>query len=119
MVVGSVKYESALYATLPRGGVIARFGVGHDGIDKRKATDAGLLCTNTPGVLDASVAEHTALLMLAVARRLHALTAEMTAGTGRSDPPAPNSETRPSQSLAADALARRRRASRRMGLACG
>jgi lactate dehydrogenase-like 2-hydroxyacid dehydrogenase len=79
--VGSVKYESALYATLPRGGVIARFGVGHDGIDKRKATDAGLLCTNTPGVLDASVAEHTALLMLAVARRLHALTAEMTAGT--------------------------------------
>jgi phosphoglycerate dehydrogenase-like enzyme len=80
VVVGSVKYQSALYATLPRGGVIARFGVGHDGIDKGKATQAGLMCTNTPGVLDASVAEHTALLMLAVARRLHALTAEMSAG---------------------------------------
>ena len=81
VVVGSVKYESELYATLPRGGVIARFGVGHDGIDKAKATQSGLLCTNTPGVLDASVAEHTVLLMLAVARRLHALTAEMRAGT--------------------------------------
>jgi phosphoglycerate dehydrogenase-like enzyme len=81
VVVGSVKYQSALYETLPRGGVIARFGVGHDGIDKQRATQAGLLCTNTPSVLDASVAEHAVLLMLAAARRLPALTAEMRQGT--------------------------------------
>jgi phosphoglycerate dehydrogenase-like enzyme len=81
VVVGSVKYQSTLYETLPRGGVIARFGVGHDGIDKQKATQAGLLCTNTPSVLDASVAEHAVLLMLAAARRLPALTAEMRQGT--------------------------------------
>ena len=81
VVVGSVKYESALYKTLPRGGVIARFGVGHDAIDKKKATEYGLLCTNTPGVLDESVAELTVLLMLAAARRLPALAAEMRAGT--------------------------------------
>jgi phosphoglycerate dehydrogenase-like enzyme len=73
VIVGSVKYVGTLYASLPRGGVIARFGVGHDGIDKEKATAAGLLCTNTPGVLDESVAELAILLMLAAARRLPAL----------------------------------------------
>ena len=52
------------------GGVIARFGVGHDGIDKARATRAGLLCTNTPGVLNQSVAEHTMLLVAAAARTL-------------------------------------------------
>lgn len=81
VVVGSVKYQGALYDTLPRGGVIARFGVGHDAIDKARATAAGVLCTNTPGVLDRSVAEHTVLLMLAAVRRLPALTAEMRQGT--------------------------------------
>ena len=51
VVVGSVRYVSELYAALPRGGVIARFGVGHDGIDKAQASRAGVLCTNTPSVL--------------------------------------------------------------------
>src|SRR6476620_5730846 len=37
VVVGSVRYLSELYGALPRGGVIARFGVGHDSIDKEKA----------------------------------------------------------------------------------
>lgn len=81
VVVGSVRYESALYNALPRGGVIARFGVGHDGIDKEKASAAGLLCTNTPGVLDESVAELAILLMLAAARHFPKLTAEMRQGT--------------------------------------
>lgn len=80
VIVGSVKYVGKLYDTLPRGGVIARFGVGHDGIDKQKATTAGLFCTNTPSVLDESVAEHAILLMLAAARRLPALTSEMRRG---------------------------------------
>ena len=34
--------------------MIARFGVGHDGVDKAQATAQGLLCTNTPGALDDS-----------------------------------------------------------------
>jgi phosphoglycerate dehydrogenase-like enzyme len=70
VVVGSRRYEGALYEALPVGGVIARFGVGHDGIDKMKATAAGLLCTNTPGVLNQSVAEHTMLLIGAAARSM-------------------------------------------------
>src|SRR6185503_18156005 len=58
VIVGPRTYSGPLYEALPSGGVIARFGVGHDGIDKAKATAAGLLCTNTPGVLNQSVAEH-------------------------------------------------------------
>jgi lactate dehydrogenase-like 2-hydroxyacid dehydrogenase len=70
VVVGPRPYSGPLYEALPAGGVIARFGVGHDGIDKTKATAAGLICTNTPGVLNQSVAEHTMLLIGAAARRL-------------------------------------------------
>jgi phosphoglycerate dehydrogenase-like enzyme len=70
VVVGPRMYSGALYEALPAGGVIARFGVGHDGIDKGKATEARLLCTNTPGVLNQSVAEHTMLLVAAAARML-------------------------------------------------
>lgn len=81
VIVGSVKYTGAIYDALGQGGVIARFGVGHDGIDKDKATAAGVLCTNTPGVLDQSVAELAMLLILASARRLVSLDAEMRAGT--------------------------------------
>ena len=71
-IVGVTRYVGVLYDALPRGGVLARFGVGHDGIDKARATAAGILCTNTPGVLDDSVAEHTIALILAVARHLGA-----------------------------------------------
>ena len=70
VVCGVERYVGALYETLPRGGVIARFGVGFDNIDLEKAKERGLLCTNTPGVLDESVAEHTIALMLSAARNL-------------------------------------------------
>jgi phosphoglycerate dehydrogenase-like enzyme len=70
VVVGPGTYSGPLYEALPAGGVIARFGVGHDGIDKARATAAGLLCTNTPGVLNQSVAELTMLLVAAAARNL-------------------------------------------------
>lgn len=70
VVVGVAPYVGELYETLPSGGVIARFGVGHDSIDKGRAAAAGLCCTNTPGVLTDSVAEFTIALMLAAARRL-------------------------------------------------
>ena len=69
-VLGHRRYEGALYSAFPRGRVLARFGVGHDGIDKAKATAAGLLCTNTPGTLDDSVAELAMLMIAAAARHL-------------------------------------------------
>src|SRR5690242_9670378 len=70
VIVGGRQFTGPLYDALPAGGVIARFGVGHDGVDKQKATARGLLCTNTPGVLDQSVAEHAMLLIAAAARKL-------------------------------------------------
>ncbi len=69
VIIGVAKYSGKLYDALPRGGVIARFGVGHDGVDKNIATQKGLFCTNTPGVLDDSVAECAIGLMLIIARQ--------------------------------------------------
>jgi phosphoglycerate dehydrogenase-like enzyme len=83
VIVGPAKYSDAIYRALPRGGVLARFGVGHDGIDKALATNAGLLCTNTPGVLDDSVAEHAITLMLAAARLVAWFDADMRRGAWR------------------------------------
>jgi phosphoglycerate dehydrogenase-like enzyme len=79
-VVGHRRYESALYSALKRGRVLARFGVGHEGIDKAKATAAGILCTNTPGTLDASVAELGMLLIASAARHLPELHSKMAGG---------------------------------------
>jgi lactate dehydrogenase-like 2-hydroxyacid dehydrogenase len=79
-IVGPATYSGALYEALPAGGVIARFGVGHDGIDKIRATASGLLCTNTPGVLNQSVAEHTMVLIAAAARALVTLSTSLARG---------------------------------------
>jgi phosphoglycerate dehydrogenase-like enzyme len=80
VIVGNHQYTGALYDALPEGGVIARFGVGHDGIDKNQASARRLLCTNTPGVLDQSVAEHAMLLVAAAARNLTSALASMASG---------------------------------------
>jgi phosphoglycerate dehydrogenase-like enzyme len=83
VVVGGRPYRGPLYdaiGALGRGHVVARFGVGHDGIDKARATQAGVLCTNTPAVLDQSVAELTFLLVAAAARHLVAMATGMQGG---------------------------------------
>jgi len=79
-VVGGNAYSGPLYSAISPGRVIARFGVGHDGIDKQKATDARVLCTNTPAVLDQSVAELTFLLIAAAARHLTTIAGAMRDG---------------------------------------
>ena len=86
VIVGGRPYTGPLYEALPVFGVIARFGVGHDGIDKDRATAAELLCTNTPEVLDRSVAEHTMLLVGAAARNLSSALASTTRGAWNSSP---------------------------------
>ncbi len=69
VVLGPDPYPERLYGAVPRGGVLARFGVGFDGVNLELATARGLLCTNTLGVLDVSVAEHTMGLIAAAARK--------------------------------------------------
>ncbi len=83
-IIGVERYAGPLYEGLTTGGVIARFGVGHDGVDKPLATSKGLLCTNTPGALDDSVAEHAINLLLAAAR--HTVTAGADLRAGRWSP---------------------------------
>jgi lactate dehydrogenase-like 2-hydroxyacid dehydrogenase len=79
-IVGPQVYRGPLYAALKPGGVLARFGVGYDGIDLARATESGILCTNTPGVLDQSVAELSMLLVAAAARHLVSLDVAMRQG---------------------------------------
>ena len=69
-IVGSSPYRERLYTILSPGGLIARFGVGYDNIDRPRATTAGVLCTNTPDVLQQSVAELTMTMMGAAARHV-------------------------------------------------
>jgi phosphoglycerate dehydrogenase-like enzyme len=70
-IVGTNKYVGPFYDALPKGGVIARFGIAHDGIDKEKVSEASLYCTNTPGVLTHSVAELTLALIMNSARHMY------------------------------------------------
>lgn len=80
VIVGVQKYADKLYDALPKTGVIARFGVGHDSVDKVLASEKGLLCTNTPNVLNDSVAEHTIALMVAGARWIPSLVKDARVG---------------------------------------
>ncbi len=50
--------------------VVANVAVGYDNIDTSAAAEAGVIVTNTPGVLDRATADHTFALILTVARRI-------------------------------------------------
>ncbi len=85
VIIGVDKYSSSLYKALAetggeKGAVIARYGVGHDGVDKKLARGNNIVVTNTPGVLDQSVAEHAICLMGALNRNIAKLDAEMRSG---------------------------------------
>ncbi|MEN6535312.1 MAG: NAD(P)-dependent oxidoreductase [Bryobacteraceae bacterium] len=79
-IVGIESYCGPLYEAMKPGSVLARFGVGHDGIDKARVARASILCTNTPGALDESVAEHAISLLLAAARHTTQVAAAMARG---------------------------------------
>jgi lactate dehydrogenase-like 2-hydroxyacid dehydrogenase len=85
VIVGSEPYEGPLYEALAttggsRGAIIARFGVGHDNVDKALARKHNIVVTNTPGVLDVSVAEHTMWLLGNLAKRVSSMDAHFKAG---------------------------------------
>lgn len=50
--------------------LISRWGVGYDAVDLAAATRAGMVVTNTPGLVDAAVADYAFALLLALARRV-------------------------------------------------
>jgi lactate dehydrogenase-like 2-hydroxyacid dehydrogenase len=64
------RIDAALFDRLPALEIVANFGVGYDNIDARAAAERGVMVTNTPGVLDAEVADLAIGLLLATIRRL-------------------------------------------------
>ncbi len=80
VVLATEKYTGSLYDTLAEGGLIARYGVGHDGIDKSLATAKRQPVVITPAVLDNSVAEHSVFLAGASLRNIASSDAAIKAG---------------------------------------
>lgn len=80
VVLDAAVYRGPLYEKMPAGGLLARFGVGYDGVDLAKAAARGLLVTNTPDVLESTVAESTLFLAAEVLRHLGAADREIRRG---------------------------------------
>lgn len=79
-------YKNELYKALPEGGIIARYGVGHDSIDKDLATQNGIHVANTPGVLDNAVAEHACWMIGGISRHVHTTHGSTVAGEWLPEP---------------------------------
>jgi phosphoglycerate dehydrogenase-like enzyme len=71
-LAGSEPYTRNIIANAATRGlkVIARAGVGYDGVDVSAATDHGIVVTIAPGTNHDAVAEHTFALMLACAKKV-------------------------------------------------
>jgi phosphoglycerate dehydrogenase-like enzyme len=69
-IVSTDPFDAAVLRDSPDLRVIARVGVGTDSIDLAAATERGVVVTVTPGANEATVAEHTIALMLALSRRI-------------------------------------------------
>jgi lactate dehydrogenase-like 2-hydroxyacid dehydrogenase len=85
VILGTDPYCGPLYEALGQtggaaGSLMARFGVGHDSIDKVLARRHNIVVTNTPGVLETSVAEHALWLLGSLARRIPAADATFRSG---------------------------------------
>jgi glyoxylate reductase len=64
------RIDSSLFTAAPSVRIVANVAVGFDNFDVPAATKAGVILTNTPGVLDDTTADLAFALLLAVARRL-------------------------------------------------
>ncbi len=69
-IAGSEPYTRRVLQTHPQLRVIARSGVGFDAVDLEAACDCNVAVTITPNTNQDSVAEHTFLLILALAKHL-------------------------------------------------
>lgn len=86
VILGSQPYRGPLYQALGRtgqrrGAILARFGVGHDNVDKQLAREHQIIVTNTSGALEASVAEHTMWLLGSLVKRIPQVDAQLRTGS--------------------------------------
>ncbi|HAV63661.1 MAG TPA: hydroxyacid dehydrogenase [Verrucomicrobiales bacterium] len=64
-------FTAVTFDSVPKLQLVSRWGVGFDAVDLKAATAAGVIVTNTPGVLDETVADLAFALLLGVARGIH------------------------------------------------
>jgi D-3-phosphoglycerate dehydrogenase len=74
------RFSEAVFAACPALKMVCVWGTGTDNIDLNAAGMRGVTVCNTPGVNAFAVAEHALTLMLAVARKVPTLDAEMRKG---------------------------------------
>ncbi|PKV76897.1 C-terminal binding protein [Nocardia fluminea] len=74
------KVTAAVLDNAPRCRTVARFGVGVDNIDVARASELGIVVTNVPVYCIDEVADHTLMLLLALARRLVPFAVDTAAG---------------------------------------
>lgn len=79
-IVGHARVTRNLMAALPALKVISRRGVGYERVDVEAARDLGKVVAIAAGGNDASVADHTIALILAIGRRFRESQANMLAG---------------------------------------
>jgi D-3-phosphoglycerate dehydrogenase / 2-oxoglutarate reductase len=79
-IVGHARVTRELMAALPALRVVSRRGVGYERVDLAAATDLGKVVCIAAGGNDASVADHTIALMLAVGHRFRETQAKMIGG---------------------------------------
>jgi phosphoglycerate dehydrogenase-like enzyme len=79
-VVGASPYDAAVMDRAPGLRVIARTGIGYDGVDVGAATARGIAVCNTPDGPTISTAEHAVTLMLMVAKRVKSAEASLSSG---------------------------------------
>ena len=79
-IVGHARLTRELLTALPKLQVISRRGVGYERVDLDAARDLGRVVAIGAGGNDASVADHTIGMMLAIAKRLRESQANMQAG---------------------------------------
>lgn len=77
---GRGQIRRPLIEACPNLRVVARCGVGLDNIDVSTAQERGIAVERAPGSTTIAVAEHTLMLMLALARRLDTLAAAVQSG---------------------------------------
>ncbi len=80
VLVGLETIDEALLERAPELKVVSRFGVGYDTVDIPACTRRGVVVGVTNGGNDLAVAEHTMMLLLAVARRTIEMDSSVRAG---------------------------------------
>jgi glyoxylate/hydroxypyruvate/2-ketogluconate reductase len=77
------RIDASVLEAAPQLKAVANIAVGYNNIDVPACSARGVMVTNTPGVLDDSTADHAWALLLAAARRVTEVEAQLRAGHWR------------------------------------